>query len=105
MACSRWSTVWLGPRTRLASRSPFSQREGGVHVLGGSAEATPRISGTVRAEVEGRSGNGSSHDISSRASPTMFWHGDPRSFTFTRSTYLRMSRWRPICAAQESRTA
>ncbi len=54
MACSRWSIVSPGPQDEIGESVAVFSREGGVHVLGGSAEATPRISGTVRA-VGGRS--------------------------------------------------
>ena len=59
----------------------------------------PAHPGRCPRDLEARSANGSCRDISNASWPKTFSRGNRTSSTFTRSTYLRTLRWRPISQA------
>ena len=84
----------------------FSRDDNAVTFLGAGGEIdVSGFRGQCRPDLRSRSANVFCLDISNTHWLKMFWPGNRTSSTFIRFTFHRMSFWRRICVAQESRTA
>jgi hypothetical protein len=87
-----------------ASVAVFTRDDRAVHVLSGGAEPVSPHVRTVCPGSDKSFRGGSCHAISNQPWLKICWPGNPTSFTFTRFTFLRTSRWRHILPAPASRT-